>query len=221
MGLEVGVGLLGYFLEDEADEQFRPFTEELGALNEVLREAGLPGFSEPSGDGIEPVELSLGPTSGLQSLRRVAAHAWAGRDVPAPSEEPAEDDRLLARYYESHGEAGEAGAPRYDHLVLHSDSSGYYVPLDFERVLVPGASSVLAGEVGSSHRLCEELQRLADLLELPPGLDPDAEELWEAYDSTAEPSAGWKRHGVEAFVCARLLHASRASVQTGAALVFS
>lgn len=220
MGLEINVGLLGYFLEDEADSGMRPFTEDLDAVNDALRRAGLPRVSEPPADEVEPVELTLGPTSGLQGLRRLAAHAWAGRDLPPPSADPPEDDPLLVRYYESRGEDGAAGAPRFDHLILHPDSSGYYVPLDFEAVLVPDPSSVLAGEVGSSQRLGEELARLAELLEVPPALDPEDEELWAAYDSAGGASEGWRRHGVEAFVCVRLLDAARASVRSGALLVF-
>lgn len=219
MGLDASVGLVAFYLEDEADSKVRPFTEDVAAVNDALREAGLPRFSEPPGDGFEPVELTLGPSSALQALRRVAAHAWGGRDVPEPTEGPAEEDPLLVSYYESRGE-GDGEGPRFDHLVLHSDSSGYYVPFDFEAVIRPDVSSVLSGEVGSSQRLSEELGRLADLLGLPVDLDPDADELWRAYDSTPADASGWRCHGVESFVCARLLHASRASVERGALLAF-
>jgi hypothetical protein len=54
MGLDVSVGLLGAFLEDEADEGFRPYTEDVAAVNATLRAAGLAPFTEPPPDGIEP-----------------------------------------------------------------------------------------------------------------------------------------------------------------------
>lgn len=206
MALEVSVGLLGYFLEDEDGAGF--YTEELAAVNDALREAGLPAFAEPAADEVEPVELTLGPVSGLQALRRVAAHVRAGGGVPPPSEEPAEEDPVLAAYYETRGDDGDPRAPRFDHLVLHADASGCYVPLAFDRVL---------GEVGSSHRLREELEPLAEMLGLPAEVEPESGELWDAYDT---PGEGWKRHGVEAFVCARLLHAARASVEHKALLAF-
>ena len=84
------------------------------------------------------------------------------------------------------------GGERFDHLLLHSDHDGFYVPIPFERVLRGDAGGV--GEVGSSYALRDELETLARSLE--PG-------------------------SVEAVTCAGLLEAAVASLERGALLMFA
>ncbi|MFG3093927.1 hypothetical protein [Streptomyces sp. NPDC048202] len=107
----------------------------------------------------------------------------------------------------------------FDHLVHHSDCEGYYVPIEFDHVIVDKA--VPGGYLGSSVRLLAETRRLAEALGLPEDLDPDSEEVFDAADADEPTAEGWQRYGVESYVCLQLLRAARLSVSTGAAIAFT
>ena len=109
----------------------------------------------------------------------------------------------------------------FQHLMLHADGEGYYLPVDFAEVIFPDASLAIAGAmIGSVPRLKEECARLAAAIGLPLDADPNDDEVAEAAD-TQDPSAeGWRRYGIEAYSCAGLLRACEASLATGAAIVF-
>ena len=101
---------------------------------------------------------------------------------------------------------------------MHSDAEGFYVPVEFDDVLfsddVPGTM------LGSSQGLVRECEELARSLDIPPGLDPESDELWQASEEQGT-GEGWRQYGVESFTCVRLLAAARESVQRGAAVVFA
>lgn len=187
MGLEVSVGFVGAALES-GDSGFDYLREQLDELNRLLVSAGLPPHAEPSLED-DPLELSIGGYGFLHRLRRVAAHLWAGEPLPDPGSEP-DGDPIVERYYQSDG-AAEPG-PRFDHLLLHSDSDGFYVPTPFQQVLHGSPDGI--GVVGSSYALRDELERLKAALD--------------------------ERYTVELTTCAELLAAARASVETGALLLF-
>ncbi|MFL5242013.1 MAG: hypothetical protein ACJ8FY_07885 [Gemmataceae bacterium] len=106
--------------------------------------------------------------------------------------------------------------------MQHSDAEGYYLPQDFPKVLFPPEDlEIPGGMVGSSVRLHDECKRLANWLQLPLDLDPEAEEVWEAaFDKQGEEDEVWHRYGIESFVCLRLYAASKHSMEHGAAIVF-
>jgi hypothetical protein len=187
MSLTATVGLVGVALASEDDPGFTPLREQVDELNRLLRSAGLPPHEEPELDD-DPLEVSLGSYGFLHRLRRVAAYRWAGEPAPEPGPAPL-DDPVLDRYYRDDGAGGE---PRFDHLILHSDHDGFYVPLRFERVLHGSPDGV--GSVGSSYALVEELELLRE------GLGEDT---------------------VERATCDELLEAARASIEQGALLVFA
>ena len=117
-----------------------------------------------------------------------------------------------------------AGKPllrTFDHLLLHSDAEGYYLPQDFDPVLFPPKDyQIPGGIIGSSVKLKEECERLAAALQLPLELDPEGEEVWEATESQGEGDLQWQRYGIESFVCIRLYAACQRSLRNGAAIVF-
>jgi len=84
-----------------------------------------------------------------------------------------------------------------------------------EELEIPG------GMIGSSPRLLDETRRLAQAIELPLDMDPEADELWKAAETQGEGDALWQRYGVESFTCLRLYHAARHSIEHSAALVFA
>lgn len=184
-------------------------------ISEALEEAGLAPHREPPSDGDEPAfSCDMWGYSGLHYVRRLAAYIGQGLPVPdLAGGDPAEDP-VLEKYYD-------LMAPGFEHLVLHSDAEGFYVPQDFASVVFPReAIGLPGGMLGSSPRLLAECLRLAAWLELPPGLDPESEDVWDAAEARQQPGPKWMQHGIESFTCLRLMAAAEASVATGSAIVF-
>jgi hypothetical protein len=83
--------------------------------------------------------------SGLHYLRRIAAHLALRGALPAPGDDGASDDPVLAEYFtrateEPRGLRRFFGRPkrprlRFDPLILRSDAEGFYLPIDFTDVL--------------------------------------------------------------------------------------
>jgi hypothetical protein len=169
--------------------------------------------------------------SGLHYLRRIAAHLDRGLALPAPGDDSAAEDPILAEFFEtvsgpSPGLLGRLFAKKspfqrqYDHILIHSDAEGYYLPIDFPSVIIVDDTEVAGGMIGSSVRLLAECRQLATAIGLPHDLDPEAEELWEAADAQGQAESGWQRYGVEAFTCRRLMKAAEVSVDLKAMIVF-
>ncbi len=225
MGLSIEVGML---VDQAANDPqgLAHFREQFERLNAQLAKRGLPAHREPeSGEGL-PWSTDMLGYSGLHAVRRLGAHLWAGKPLPPPGGKEAADDPILERTYaKGRPPAGFLGlgspnGPPFAHLINHSDSEGFYVPVDFEAVIPCTEREVVGGEIGSTPRLNAELERLAKELELPLTLDPDSDEVLEAAERP--PSAGpkWKRYGVESFGLLRLWKACEVSMRHRSAIVF-
>lgn len=215
MGLSIVVGVLADAGDDEYAERVRA---DFAAIGELLERAGTGRWTEPGPGGEGGAEFDAWGYSGLHALRRLAVHLAADGRLPEPldGDRRASEDPLLRTVYET--EPGDPPGP-FDHLVHHSDCEGYYVPVDFARVVVDATAP--GGYLGSSVRLLEETRRLAGALGLPEDLDPYSEELFDAADDGEPAAEGWQRYGVESYACLHLLHAARLSVSTGAALALT
>lgn len=155
MGLTVTYGYLEMVREDP--EGIEWFQQDLAAVNDALAAEGLPLHVEPSTLPPHHYRFDLGSISWswLHCLRRIHAHALQSGQLVAPAPTPFDDlddeavDCELTVYMRSH-------------LICHSDSEGWYVPLDFADVIyddrVPG------GMLGSAPRLLGELRLDAALL---------------------------------------------------------
>jgi hypothetical protein len=195
-----------------------------------LASVGLPPHCEP--ERCEIFSCDMYGYSGIHYLRRIAAHLDLRGALPPPGGEDASKDEVMEEYYRLAGQEHEGGllgrlfrrAPphrTFDHLLLHSDAEGYYLPQDFSTVLFPPQSFQVPGEmVGSSTRLLDECKRLAEALQVPLDLDPEAEEVWEATNSQGHGNLQWQRYGIESFVCLRLYNACERSLEHHAAIVF-
>jgi hypothetical protein len=105
------------------------------------------------------------------------------------------------------------------HLICHSDIEGYYVPIDFDEVLLDDDEEIAGGGlVGSSQRLLAELQAVAPALGivLDGGRLPD-EEAERISADVHEEGELW----IEKGVWLDLFEAARLSLQHGSAIVFA
>jgi hypothetical protein len=218
MGLDVCVGFLAQFRDEPQD--FEDLAPEFEALSKALSSLGIEGYREPVELPDEAVFSSrIGPYGTLHFLRRLAAYLREGLELPAPGDENAPEDPVLARCYQGFDPA--KGRP-FDHLLNHSDAEGYYVPLDFPKVLEPPEEfRVAGGTVGSSDRLRQECEALAQVLELPLSLDPESDEVWKAEEEQGVSAVKWRRYAVEARVCLVLPRAAELSIRYGSAIVFA
>lgn len=229
MGLSLEVGILADLREHDPEgaEVFEGFFEYAGA---VLHKHRLPQHAEPR--DCEVWSAQMYGYSGLHYLRRIAAHLDAGLAMPPPGDQDSSDDPILQAYFQDVVGQGPGllkrlvkGLPRFsrsfDHLIVHSDAEGFYLPMDFPDVLLDEDDQQLpGGMLGSVPRLARELDRLASALGIPDHLHAEAEELWAAADAQGSGTETWQRYGIESFSCVVLREACQKSLASGAALVF-
>lgn len=226
MGLEITVGFLA-MLKDSGEETGDTETE-FGKVNALLRACRLPEHHEPLDLGERDyVSYGMIGYGGLHYLRRIAAHLWAEGRMPSPGDPRSPKDPVTDQYFANldrviTGPGAGARAPvRFEHLMNHSDADGFYVPIEFERVLLDTPTATVQGAaLGSSQTLMRECEELARGLVLPLEMDPESAELWEATKSQGQGDTRWKRYAFESFTCSRLYHAAKASVDLRAAIVF-
>jgi hypothetical protein len=229
MGLALEVGILAD-LKEADPEGFEYHAAALARLNRFLKSRDLPPHREP--DDCEVWSGEMIGYSGLHDLRRLAAYLDCEAPLPTRRSRNAAKDPCLAGYYASvdgrrPGWFQRLFGPKtryrrgFDHLIVHGDAEGYYLPADFPDVLFPPPDlEVPGGMVGSAPRLLAELDRIAAALAIPDGLTPDAQELWQAADDPTNGGELWQQYGRESFGCVTLRHACRQSIAQRAALVF-
>lgn len=205
---------------------------QLEAVNRHLKAAGVSPHHEPEGIAASQVlSLEMFGYLGLHYLRRIAVYIDAGRDLPTPGADTAPDDPLMKEFYrQTEGDAPDlmdrilhrrpSFGRTFDHLLLHGDAEGYYIPTDFKQVIFAPDTEVAGGMIGSSQSLERECRRLLDVMKVPTSMDPESEELWNAADAQGDATEGWQKYGIEAFSGIRLLRAAERSIALGAAIVF-
>ncbi|RAY11956.1 hypothetical protein DPM19_26745 [Actinomadura craniellae] len=209
--------VVGMFAETEP-ESAESMRDDLERIRELLAARGLPDWREPEPGQGGRVGHEMWGYSGLHHLRRVAVHLAESGTLPPPlgADGRASEDPLLRAAYAREPRSGGC----VEHLIHHSDCAGYYVPVEFEQVIVD--EGLTGCHLGSSHRLLEVCRRVAAALDLPADLTPDSEEIFDAADEEPDETApdGWRRHGIAALTCMQLIEAAEHSVGTGAAIVF-
>jgi hypothetical protein len=225
LGLAICVGMSTEVREDDP-EYAGFFDRQMEAVNGVLESFGLPEHREPAGlDDEQTFECEMPGHAGLHYLRRLAAHLALKGELPEPGDEESAGDPVLGDYHKifdaSFGQGKASGIP-FQHLIIHSDTEGYYLPVEFEDVLIPDASLEIAGGmIGSTQMLLRECRELAQALELPEDLSLEDEVMWEALDNPGGGDTTWERYAVESYTCLGLIRACEASLETGAAIVFA
>lgn len=229
VGLALSVGLLADLKENDA-EGYDMFCEYFDGVNRLLAAHSLPSHTEPQ--EAEPWSAQMYGYSGLHCLRRLAAYLDSGIDLPQPADRNSSQDPRLEAYFGDVTGQSSGWLKRlvhrptfrreFDHLIVHSDAEGFYLPQDFRHVLfASGNAQIPGGMVGSTPRLLSECERLARVLEIPAHLTKDSEELWEAADSQGKGKAVWQRYGIESFTCVAMQAACKRSLETGAAIAFT
>lgn len=212
MGLGIVVGILAD-LADVDSEGVDVYHEYFERVNKLLTKNKLLTHTEPEVlprlDG--RCELDSFPYSFLHYLRRAYAYRVADpmwMATPFPEGEKASADPVVDA----------ETMHMKSHLLCHSDAEGFYVPIDFDAVLVDEDESIPGGMVGSSYRLMDELVYVAPALgirlrgsELP---DEEAEALNR--DSDTEEGI-WR----ERIVWLSLFEAARLSIKHRTAICFS
>ncbi len=236
MGLTVAVGLYAQNLAEEGEEFLdEPFIQ----LNQVLAEKGMTPHAEPRTiPNEEYFEAGMWGYNGLHALRRVAAYLSVKGQLPEPAEYGAYSDdpvyvefnRAHERYLENPKTSGFLGlfrkklaAPPFQHLIMHSDAEGFYVPRSFDEVIVdwtPPQRPGLGMMIGSSSKLLAECETLAKSLHLPSDFDPESDEFLDLIESPPATGEPWQILAVEAHTVANLANAARASLKLGAAIQF-
>ncbi|MBO0831013.1 MAG: hypothetical protein J2P28_06950 [Actinobacteria bacterium] len=214
MGLNMIVG--GWPWVADGDEEYAGHVRaQFAVIREALDRAGAGGWDEPALDERDVLEFPMFGYWGLHNVRRVAIHLAEYGTVPDPLEEVsrAADDPLVMQAY-----AQLQPARQFAHLLEHSDCEGYYVPVDFEQVIVDDRLEGLC--LGSSVRLLAETRRIASALGLPEDLDPDSEAVDAACQAKTPAAEGWQRYAIESYGCLRLIRAAQHSIATGAAIAF-
>lgn len=230
MGLALSVGILAD-LKANDPEGFKDFVGFFDSLNEFLKSIDLEVHNEPL--DIEVWDAEMFGYSGLHRLRRLAAYIDSGLELPGPGGIHSSKDETLEAYFDDviGKRTGFIGLlirrkkkfrREFDHLIVHSDAEGFYLPVDFPNVLIASDDiEVPGGMVGSVPRLLSECERLARILNIPSSLTSDSEELWDAADTQGDGDVLWEQYGVESFTCVALNEACRRSIETGAAIVFT
>ena len=211
----------------ESDQEYvEYFEQQVEAINGVLESFGLTPHHEPFDvEDESTLECEMIGYSGLHYLRRVAAYLALGKELPPPGDDGAASDPVLSDYYrifDASFARGQATGIPFQHLIVHGDAEGYYLPVEFDDVILPDASLEIAGGMlGSSHALLRECRELAQMLELPADLSFEDDAVWQAVESQGEGESKWERYGIESYTCLALMKACEASVATGAAVVFA
>jgi hypothetical protein len=210
VGLAITVGILSGVTDAE---ERAVISAGLEALRVALASEGIT-WSEPDTAPVPRDSHVAGslPYSALAYLRRVMALVDTGRPVP-PARTPDElqADRELV---------DDETMMFSSHLLCHSDSAGYYVPVDFPDPLFLNDHPDVAGGgmVGSSQGLRAELRRCAPALGIALTAEGELAEDEAHRIGHVDDDADF---ATETTVWFALWEACRASIAGGHAIVFT
>jgi hypothetical protein len=214
MGLGISVGIHPDFALRDA-EGFDRHRRALTRLSQALMTEGISWHEPEVTDPPAALAFSAAfPYSYVTQLRRILVLTNLSEPVlPASAVSAAQYDRDCEKI-------DDEASMLASHLLCHSDTAGYYVPVDFsEPLFLPEEAEVEgAGMVGSSQRLLAELAGIAS----PIGISLDD----EGVPSDAEKArpgtglAGDEPFEPERFAWHQLYQACLASIASGHAIVF-
>jgi hypothetical protein len=200
----------------------RRLKKQFNDLSKAAQAEGVNGYKEPSAG--EYWWAQLVPSSGVAYLQRLAWELWRNKPLPAPGtndEDSIHDGILfdmaehLADWIGGTNKKGQS----FEHLCFHPPRRGYWIPVEFESVLLVGDK--FDGCLGSSVRLLGELEALAGALKLDLTTDHEDKKMWAAATNPGPGKARWQKYGIESFNCLRMYRACQKSIELGAAIKLS
>lgn len=210
MSLAIVVGVLAADQPEFEGEAFH--RKNFQHINRMLAENGLPLHNEPESLPDFPYrgQLISFPYAWTPYLHRAIAYARQapGEFHPLPEgQNPYKDKRVDAELY-TFAES---------HLICHSDTQGYFVPIDFEYIIADQSDELPGRLLGSSQRALKELVRTAPLLDIPLEHGELSDEIaWAIAKEADEAHPYW----IERKVWLSMFEAFRLSVQHGCAVVY-
>lgn len=213
MGLTISSGILVDFIENEP-EGYQAYKNIFENINVILASNNLELHQEP--DVLEKAPLHVGgfSYSFLHHLRRFLAHTWENEDndawSPSPfsAEEDPTEDAILEDHY----------SYMSSHLLTHSDSEGFYLPVELPEVLFSTDEAPVPGAmIGSSYNLLKELKDVTTYLGIKLDENDTITNLSELNTIIENEAPFW----IEILVCVTLIEAAKYSITNKTALIFN
>ena len=169
---------MGLFVSllDSSDGDYIPPLEEAVANATAVKSLKLTvgsNFANVQGE-------SIGSYGNLHKLRGFAAHIEHNGSIPT-AEDQALSYPILRQIYD-----GELQTKRFQHLIEHSDSDGYYLPIEFSEPFPLEVEETL-NSCGSSLRLLNELNSIGPIL------------FGDSYTELKGPEIFWKLDDFDPF----------------------
>jgi hypothetical protein len=218
MSLDLDIGaLVGY--QERDPEGYNQLKSELDAISKWLVQVGVGQYQEP--EDCDMLSVRVGPYSYLHYLRRMAAHLAITGELPPPSDENPSKDIYLKQYFEQVFKEHQIGP--FDNLIIHGDTDGYYVPLDFAPPVAPPKQlGINTWVIGSTFGLLRECEYLAASLQIPiRAYKIVMGHLGRCQDYHIGENLLTEKYLIESHVCICLILACRRSIRTGSALIFA
>jgi hypothetical protein len=225
MGLAVSVGTLASALEQGDTDTVTILRRDFKQINRLLEAEGLPAFTEP--ESLPPIKdrpglkwdrglqrgmwLSNVPYSWFGHMQRAIAFARQAppgeKFTPMPADwEFSEDPWITEEMF-----ANES------HILCHSSTEGYFVPIDFPEPIHDDGSRLTGEILGSSQHASQELVETAPLL----GISLRSGKLSDkAAAIIAEEQEGSHPYWIKRHVWLLLFDRFRQSIEFGTAVVF-
>lgn len=212
MSLAISVNLLAFYKANDR-EGYEQLKQEFGKINLLLASQSLPIHLEPetlpqiSHTNRSRPYLRNFSSSWIHYLRRAIAY-WKEREPLTPClGDPIEDDILKEEYYMLRS-----------HIICHSDTGGFYLPIDFNEPLFDPNEEIAGGGIlGSSYRVIDELMGVA------PAIGIELLDKGRLSDEQAARLSGERNEtvafGIERQVWFTLYENAKYSVEHGTAIV--
>lgn len=208
------------------------YREQFKLVNEALHHAHIAEHREPDKAEGAPWSCDMRDFKTLHYLRRFAAYLALKDEIPLPGDDDAAVDPITEEWcmWATNQQPGliagllgdRVEAPiAFEHLMVHSDASGFYLPQPFHRVVIAPEHLGIVGQglIGSAYSLRDDCKRIAAAIDLPLDLDPESDEVSEAFEKQGKLNGTWQRYGRESFACLQLHRAASIAIASGCAIV--
>ena len=196
MGLDIAVGVHTELTYDPA--MLAEVVARLARVNVMLTARGFPVHVEPENPTVS-CAVRVGSYTLVHAVRNLAASVALGLGLP--TQPLGEEQDNIEEYFSRE-------LTRYEHLVVQSESEGFYLPMSLAHVFVPEDEDMGLTPIGSSIALLGECRDLLRVIGREGGL-PDVR------DSSGRTVPDGRVVALQA-----IAHCAEVSRASGAALVY-